>query len=457
MSRFRPINREIDYLLPPSVQDWLPESHLARYVVEVVEGLDLSKLESVYAGRGSAAYHPAMLLSLLIYGYATGAYSSRKIERASYDSLAFRFIACDQHPDHDTLASFRRRHGEQFAATFVQVLQIARENQVSRFGTVSLDGTKIHANASRHSALSYAHAEKIEAQLKAEVQEMLKLAEAADQSDLPDGVSLPDEIKRREDRLAAIAEAKTKIEARAKERLEREQAEYQAKLDKREAKEKANGKKPGGKPPKPPQVGPRPDDQINLTDEESRIMKVAGGGFEQCYNAQALVDSESMLVMAPHVTQAGNDKEQVVPMLAKLQALPEELNQPEKFLADSGYFSEKNVEACEAARIEPLIAVGRDAHHRHWRERFEEPAAPSEPTSPVDKMKHRLKTKAGRAAYGQRKQTVEPVFGIIKSVMGFRQFLLRGLANVQNEWTLVCLAWNLKRMATLRPHSVQNA
>ena len=457
MSRFRPINREIDYLLPPSVQDWLPESHLARYVVEVVEGLDLSKLESVYAGRGSAAYHPAMLLSLLIYGYATGAYSSRKIERASYDSLAFRFIACDQHPDHDTLASFRRRHGEQFAATFVQVLQIARENQVSRFGTVSLDGTKIHANASRHSALSYAHAEKIEAQLKAEVQEMLKLAEAADQSDLPDGVSLPDEIKRREDRLAAIAEAKTKIEARAKERLEREQAEYQAKLDKREAKEKANGKKPGGKPPKPPQVGPRPDDQINLTDEESRIMKVAGGGFEQCYNAQALVDSESMLVMAPHVTQAGNDKEQVVPMLAKLQALPEELNQPEKFLADSGYFSEKNVEACEAARIEPLIAVGRDAHHRHWRERFEEPAASSEPTSPVDKMKHRLKTKAGRAAYGQRKQTVEPVFGIIKSVMGFRQFLLRGLANVQNEWTLVCLAWNLKRMATLRPHSVKNA
>ena len=457
MSRFRPINREIDYLLPPSVQDWLPESHLARYVVEVVEGLDLSKLESVYAGRGSAAYHPAMLLSLLIYGYATGAYSSRKIERASYDSLAFRFIACDQHPDHDTLASFRRRHGEQFAATFVQVLQIARENQVSRFGTVSLDGTKIHANASRHSALSYAHAEKIEAQLKAEVQEMLKLAEAADQSDLPDGVSLPDEIKRREDRLAAIAEAKTKIEARAKERLEREQAEYQAKLDKREAKEKANGKKPGGKPPKPPQVGPRPDDQINLTDEESRIMKVAGGGFEQCYNAQALVDSESMLVMAPHVTQAGNDKEQVVPMLAKLQALPEELNQPEKFLADSGYFSEKNVEACEAARIEPLIAVGRDAHHRHWRERFEEPAASSEPTSPVDKMKHRLKTKAGRAAYGQRKQTVEPVFGIMKSVMGFRQFLLRGLANVQNEWTLVCLAWNLKRMATLRPHSVQNA
>ena len=191
MSRFRPINRETDYLLPPSVQDWLPESHLARYVVEVVKGLDLSKLERAYAGRGSLAYHPAMLLSLLIYGYATGAYSSRKIERASYDSLAFRFIACNQHPDHDTLASFRRRHGEQFAATFVQVLQIARDSQVSRFGSVSLDGTKIHANASRHSALSYGHTEKIEAQLMAEVQEMLDLAEAADQSDLPAGSACP--------------------------------------------------------------------------------------------------------------------------------------------------------------------------------------------------------------------------------------------------------------------------
>ena len=222
MGRFRPIDRNTDYLLPPSVQDWLPESHLARYVVDVVEGLDLSELERAYAGRGSAAYHPALLLSLLIYGYATGTHSSRKIERATYDSLAFRFIACDQHPDHDTLALFRRRFGEQFAAIFVQVLQVARENQLSRFGTVSLDGTKVHANASKHSALSYGHAEKIEAQLKAEVQEMLELAEAADQSSVPDGVSLPDEISRREERLAAIAQAKARIEARARERFARE-------------------------------------------------------------------------------------------------------------------------------------------------------------------------------------------------------------------------------------------
>ena len=448
---FRPIDRDTDYLLPPSVQAWLPEAHLARYVVDVVDALDLSALERAYAGRGSDAYHPAMLLSLLIYGYATGTFSSRKIERATYDSLAFRYIACNRHPDHDTLATFRKRFGQEFQSAFVQVLQIARENQVSRFGTVSLDGTKIHANASRHSALSYGHAEKIEVQLKAEVQELLALAEAADQSSVPDGVKLPDEIKRRADRLAAIAAAKAKIEARAQERFEREQAEYEAKQAARTAKEAATGRKPGGKPPQPPASGPRADDQINLTDEASRIMKVAGGGFEQCYNAQAVVDTESMLILAPHVTQASNDKEQVEPMVEKVRANPEGLDRPTTWLADTGYYSEKNVSVCVAAGIEPLIAVKRDEHHPGWRERFTEPAPLADEATAVETMKHKLKTRAGRAAYGLRKQTVEPVFGIIKSVMGFRQFLLRGLENVQNEWTLVCLAWNLKRMAVLRP------
>jgi transposase len=249
---FHPIDRDTDYLLPPSVQEWLPESHLARYVVDVVEGLDLSKLERAYAGRGSDAYHPATLLSLLIYGYATGTFSSRKIERATYDSLAFRYVACNRHPDHDTLASFRKRFGKEFGDAFVQVLQVARENQLSKFGTVSLDGSKIHANASRHSALSHGHIEKIEAQLKSEVQEMLALAEAADQSSLPDGMSLPDEIKRREDRLAAIAAAKAKIEERAKERFEREKAEYDARMAARAAKAAASGKKPKGREPKAP-------------------------------------------------------------------------------------------------------------------------------------------------------------------------------------------------------------
>jgi transposase len=448
---FHPIDRDTDYLLPPSVQEWLPDAHLARYVVDVVEGLDLSALERAYAGRGSDAYHPATLLSLLIYGYATGTFSSRKIERATYDSLAFRYIACNRHPDHDTLATFRKRFGKEFSDAFVQVLQVARENQLSKFGTVSLDGTKIHANASRHSALSYGHIEKIEAQLKEEVQEMLELAEAADQLSVPDGASLPDEITRRKDRLAAIAEAKAKIEARAKARYAREQAEYEAKLAARAAKEAKTGKKTKGREPMAPDPTPLAEDQVNLTDEESRIMKVAGGGFEQCYNAQATVDTESMLVLVPHVTDAANDKEQVAPMIEKTQALPDGLNQPKTLLIDSGYFSEKSVATCEAANIIPLIAVGRDGHHPAWRDRFTEPTPLEVDATPVERMRHTLKTKAGRAMYALRKQTVEPVFGIIKSVMGFRQFLLRGLANVQIEWTLVCMAWNLKRMAVLRP------
>jgi transposase len=452
MSHFRPIDRDIDYLLPPSVQDWLPEGHLARYVVEVVEGLDLRELEQAYAGRGSAPYHPATLLSLLIYGYATGCFSSRKIERATYDSLAFRYIACNRHPDHDTLSSFRRRFRKEFEALFVEVLEVARENQLSRFGTVSLDGTKIHANASRHSALSYGHAEAIEAQLKAEVQELLALAEEADGANVPDGMSLPAELKRREDRLAAIAAAKAKIAARAAERYAREQADYEAKLAARAAKAAASGKKPRGKPPQPPTPGPRADEQINLTDEESRIMPVAGGGFEQCYNAQAIVDTDAMLVVVPQVVQAANDKQQVAPMLEKLQDLPEGLNHPDQCLADAGYFSEANVDTCEAAGIEPLIALQRDEHHPHWSERFGEPSVPRAGATPVERMANRLKTRTGRAAYALRKQTVEPVFGIIKSVMGFRQFLTRGLDNVQGEWTLVCLVWNLKRMAALRPH-----
>lgn len=448
---FHPIDRDTDYLLPPSVQDWLPESHLARYIVDVVEGLDLSELERVYAGRGSAAYHPAMLLSLLIYGYATGTFSSRKIERATHDSVAFRYIACNRHPDHDTLANFRKRFHKEFSDIFVQVLQVARENQLSAFGTVSLDGSKIHANASRHSALSYGHIEKIEVQLKEEVQKLLALGEAADQSLVPDGMSLPDEIQRREDRLTAIAAAKAKILARAEERHAREKAEYDTKMAARAAKEAETGRKPGGRKPKAPDPSPRTEDQVNLTDEESRIMKVSGGGFDQCYNAQAVVDAESMLVMVAQVTNATNDKEQIAPMVEAIRALPAGLKQPERLLADTGYYSGKNIDTCRAAGIEPLIAVARDGHYPHWRERFEEPAPLPGPVTHVEQMRHALKTKAGRAAYALRKQTVEPVFGIIKSVMGFRQFLMRGLVNAQTEWSLVCMAWNLKRMAVLRP------
>jgi len=308
MSNFRPINRDMDFLMPPSVDEWLPQRHLARFVAEVIEGLDLRAMTGSYRGSGEASYHPRLLLGLIIYGYATGVFSSRNLERATHDSVAFRFIAANEHPDHDTIATFRRRFLKQIEALFVQVLGVAREIGVLKLGTVALDGTKIHANASRHSALSYEHASQIEAQLKAEVADLLGKAEAADQAEIPDGMQVPEELARREKRLAEIARAKAVIEARAKERHARERAEYEAKMAAREAKQAQTGKKPGGRVPQPPVEGPLPTDQVNLTDEESRIMpiphsdtlgvrqpnaKMAGGGFEQCYNAQAAVAAET--------------------------------------------------------------------------------------------------------------------------------------------------------------------
>jgi hypothetical protein len=390
-----------------------------------------------------------MLLAMVLYGYATGVFSSRKLERATYDSVAFRFIAANQHPDHDTIANFRRRFLKEIEGLFVEVLKIAREMGMLNLGTVGLDGTKVHANASRHSALSYGHLTKIEEQLKAEVADLLQKAEAADQADVPDGMSIPDELKRREDRLAKLAEAKAKIEARAKERFEQEQAEHEAKMKARAAKEAETGRKLGGRPPQPPKEGPRPDDQINLTDEESRIMPVAGGGFDQCYNAQAVVAIGSLLVVANDVVQAANDKQQVVPMVEKLQALPDELGKPEVLLADTGYFSAANVDACEAAQIVPMIANGRQPHYPPLADRFAPaPQAPKNPT-PVEAMAHRLKTPDGKALYALRKQTPEPVFGIIKEVLGFRQFLLRSLESARSEWSMATMAWNLKRMFAL--------
>jgi transposase len=451
MSNFRPTDRLTGYLMPPSVDEWLPQRHLARFVVEVVEGLDLRAMSKAYRGSGSASYHPAPLLSMLIYGYATGVFSSRKLERATYDSVAFRFIAANDHPDHDTIATFRRRFLKEIEGQFVEVLKLAREMGVLKMGTVALDGTKIHANASRHSALSYEHAGKIEAQLKAEVAELLAKAEAADQADVPDGMSIPEELARREARLEQLAVARAKIEARAKERLARDEAEYAAKLAAREAKTGAMGGKPRGKPPEPPVEGPLPTDQINLTDEESRIMPVAGGGFEQCYNGQAVVAAGSLLVVAAEVVQAANDKQQLQPMLNKLAVLPGALGKVETLLADNGYFSAANVTACAAAGIDPLIAMGRQPHYPSLAERFEDTPPPPENPTPVEAMAYRLKTPDGRKLYALRKQVPEPVFGIIKSVLGFRQFLLRGLDRVQGEWSLVTMAWNMKRLFVLCP------
>jgi transposase len=449
MSNFRLIDRETGFLMPPSVDEWLPERHLARFVVEVVEGLDLRAMTGSYRGSGDASYHPQLLLGLVIYGYATGVFSSRKLERATFDSVAFRFVAANEHPDHDTIAAFRRRFLPQIETLFVQVLGVAHEMGVLKMGTVALDGTKIHANASRHSALSYEHAGKIEAQLKAEVADLMAKAEAADQADVPDGMLIPEELARRKLRLAGIVRAKAIIEARAKEHHARAQAEHDAKMAARAVKTAATGRKPGGKPPAPPVEGPLPTDQVNLTDEASRIMPVAGGGFEQCYNAQAVVAAGSLLVIAADVVQAPNDKRQLEPMLDKIADLPDALGNVEELLADNGYFSAGNVNACAAAGIEPLIAMGREAHHPSLDERFAKPPLPPRDPTPLEAMDHRLKTSEGKKRYALRKQTPEPVFGIIKSVLGFRQFLLRGLDSVRGEWSLVTMAWNLKRMFVL--------
>ncbi len=446
---FIPIDRETPYIFPPCVQDYLPEGHLARFVVEIVEQLDLSQLLAVYAGKGSKPYHPAMLVALLFYGYATGVFSSRKLEKASYDSIAFRYICANTHPDHDTIAEFRKRFLKELEALFVEILLVAEQMGLVKLGTISLDGTKIKANASRHKALSWEYANKLEAQLKEEVQALMRLAEETDQGSLPEEMDIPAELKRREERLAAIARAKEEIQARAQARFEREQAEFEEKQAKRKAYEKQTGKKPRGKKPKPPTPEPQPKDQVNLTDEESRIMPTSSGGFEQAYNAQAGVDVETHLVVEQHVTQHTNDKQEIEPALEHIAELPAELGQAESILADTGYFSEANVERCEEANIAPFIPEKREKHNLPLEARFAEDPDPPENPKPVQAMRHRLQTKEGKALYAKRKSSVETVFGIIKHVQGFRQFLLRGLDSVQSEWALVCIGWNLKRMHAL--------
>ena len=316
-------NRKQAYLLPPSIDEWLSQDHLARFIVDVTEQLDLSSLIKHYTNSGgSSAYHPQVLLSLLFYGYATGTFSSRKIERATYDSVAFRYIAANTHPDHDTIATFRKRFLPELETLFVQILLIAQDTGFLKVGKISLDGTKIKANASKHKALSYAHANKLQAQLEAEVKVLMEKANEADNSDEHDGMNIPEEISRREDRIAVIKEAKEKIEQRSKERYDKEKKLYDEKMNKRKAKEKLTGKKPRGRAPKEPSKEVNPSDQVNLTDEESRIMKTSGGGFEQCYNAQASVEHDSRLIIHQHVTQNTNDKLEISPTFEWFERYP---------------------------------------------------------------------------------------------------------------------------------------
>lgn len=450
MSNFRPLLRNTSTLFPPCLDDLVEEDHLCRFVVDIVGRLDLHPIINAYDSGGKSAYHPQLMVALLFYGYATGVFASRKIERATKDNIPFWFIAGGEHPDHDTISEFRKRFLPELSHLFFQILQIAHKTGVLKLGTVSLDGTKIQANASKHKALSQKHAKKIEKQLKKEVEELMALANEADNSEVPDGLDIPAELKRREDRLAVIADAIVEIESRADARYEEEKAEFDEKLEKRKTKEEATGKKAGGRKPKPPKEGARDNDQVNLTDEESRIMPKSGGGFEQSYNAQASVDIESMLVVGNHVTQNTNDKRELEPALEQLLTIPDELGRIDRLLADAGYYSDDNVGKCEDANVIPYICIGREQHNQGLFDRLKEPDPPPKDASADEKMRHRLKTKAGRALYALRKSTVEPVFGIMKSVLGFRQFSFRGIEAVKHEWSLLCIAWNLKRMHRLK-------
>ena len=450
-TQFVLVDRDTPSLFPPSVQDYLPEDHLARFVVDIVDQLDVSHLTAVYAGKGSRAYHPSMMLALLFYGYASGTFSSRKLEQATYDSIPYRYLCANTHPDHDSINTFRKRFLKELKGLFVDILVLAKTMGTLKLGTISLDGTKIKANASKHKALSWKHARKLEKQLKKEVEELMRLAGQADNSELPETLNIPQELARRESRLVAIARAKQEIEARAQRRYEQEQAEYEAKLAKRKQYTEQTGKKPLGRAPKLPVPGPGDKDQINLTDEESRIMPGSGGGFEQSYNAQASVDIESGLIVTGHVTRQANDKLEVTPTLEQLRNQEESLGKVDNLLADAGYVSEKNIKAIEEEEITPYLSMHRERHNVSVLERFKSPSdEPPDDGDPVEAMKYRLITEEGKALYGARKSTIEPAFGIVKQVLGCRQFLLRGLESVNGEWDLVCIGYNLKKMHGLR-------
>jgi transposase len=448
-SPFISIDRNCPIELPASLEGGLREDHRARFVVDVVEQLDLSAIEQAYRGCGSPAYPPKLMVALLFYGYATGVFSSRKLAQASYESVPGIYIAGGLHPDHDSLNSFRKRFLAQLEELFVRILLIAHRLGVLKWGDIFIDGSKVEANASQHKAMSWDYANKLEAHLKAEVAKLLELAETAHGQEHR-GLNIPAELARREERLKKIAPAKAEIERCARERYERERDEYDEKMARRAAQEKQTGKKPGGRAPKEPEPGPHSKDQLNFTDEESRIMPVAGGGFEQAYNGQIGVDGGSRLIVCQHVSHQPNDKQELVPALDPLAHLPEERGKVKTASADTGYSSENHVKACEKAAIVPFIACGREPHYPPLEERLAgAPQAPEHP-NPVSALRHRLKTAEGKAQYARPKSTVEPVFGIIKHVRGCRHFMLRGLKAVQGEWTLLCIAFNLKRLHTLK-------
>jgi transposase len=421
----------------------------------VVSALDLSAIYTSYQekdGRGQAAYAPEMMVRLLLYGYARGVYSSRKIETRTFEDVAFRYLSGDQHPDHATIAEFRKRHLEALSGLFTQALLLCSEAGLVKLGHVSIDGTKIKANASKHKAMSYKHMNETEARLKQEIDALLAAAEKTDAEEDAQygkdrhGDELPAELQRRESRLRKIGAAKAVLEQEAKEKASQQRAEAEQKLAEREEQERRTGKKKRGRKPElPDPEQAKPDDtaQRNFTDAESRIMPDGAnkGSFVQGYNAQIAVDSASQVIVAAEVTQETNDKKQLLPMIALIAANLEQ--KPEKVSADTGYFSEANVTDESVKDVDLYVATGRDKHGDAV-ETSSDPPPPG--ASPKEAMREKLRTEAGRTVYKMRKAIVEPVFGQIKEQRGFRRFSLRGKENVSCEWKLVCAVSNLLKL-----------
>lgn len=432
---YRAYNPDQELLLPPSLREWLPEDHLVYFVSEVVEQLDLTAIHAVYERerRGQPPYDPLLMTKLLVYGYCTGVFSSRKIAKRLQEDIPFKVLAAGNEPDFRTISDFRKVHLEALKGLFEQVLQIALETGTVKLGRVSLDGTKMKANASKHKAMSYGRMQEKQKQLKQEVEQLLEQAEAADaeedrQHGHRRGDELPEELRRRETRLAKIKQAKKVVEQRA-----REKAVAEGKST-----EEAKKAKPADK------------DQYNFTDPESRIM-MGADGIVQGYNTQIAVEPEMGLIVAQRVTEAANDKEQLRPLVEAIEA--QSGQRPEAILADSGYCSDQNLAYLESAerperKIEGFIATGKQKHGEH-RLPCKRGPLPQGATR-VDRMKRKLQTKIGKAVYRARKCVVEPVFGQIKQARGFRQFLLRGKRKVEGEWALLCLTHNLLRLYAFR-------
>ncbi len=446
---FLPYSLDQRLLLPPDMREWLPDGDLAVFISDVVDELDLSAMYRAYEGdgRGRPPYHPAMMVKLVLYAYCTGVPSSRKIERATYRDVAFRVLAGDQHPDHDSIAEFRKRHLAALAELFVQVLRLCQAAGLVKLGHVALDGTKVKANASKHKAMSYARMGEVEQRLEAEVRALLAQAEQIDAAEDAQhgrgrrGDELPAELARRETRLAAIRAAKAALEAEAREQAARDAEEAQAKLA---AREQRVGSAKGGVPKvvDPEQARPEPKAQRNFTDPESRIMKDGTTkSFTQAYNAQAAVDGHAQIIVACPVTQAATDVDQFAPVLAQVEVNAGQ--RPAIVTADAGYFSERNVTTAMLSGIDVYIPPDRlqhgppdgDQSNRHFR------------THPVAQaMRDKVRRDSGRIIYALRKVIVEPVFGQIKEARGFRRFSFRGLAKVSAEWAVICLTHNLLKL-----------